>query len=361
MEQPTNEFTVISKSSNETIQYVMTSLNPNKDLLKWAQFCEPIFSYKPNPPSSQYFERHVQNDPLSSWIRVILSSNKDFAASVQTCQRRISSASNGTSAYYNSGGIANVVTCPNHRQRGLVKKLLHDSLETIMIPNAMDCSLLHCSPTLIPVYQSCGYKSVITPWKRVPVSLQNLVPPSTTNYRIRRAKFPEDTTQLQTLHQHFSEENYVGCIIRSIEYWNQYIANEIGDKLYVLTSNENIILAWMAFGDKFTLYNKLLDFGMDTSSLLSISDAMGYLFHNFLIQQQREEDNNNSISVSMPTSIWEQVKDASWILNDDDNSIMPDDDEGWMYKMINPNVPSMIDLISKQGKIHLIWPADSSL
>ena len=359
MEQPTKEFTVVTKKSNETIPYVMTSLDTKKELSKWAEFCELIFSYKPNPPSSQYFERHVQNDPLPTWIRVILSDNNSFAASVQTCQRRISTASStDVSSYYSSGGIANVVTCPNHRQRGLVKNLLQDSQDTIMIPNAMDCSLLHCSPTLIPVYQSGGYTSVTTPWTRIPVSLDDLLPPTNTHYTIRRAEFPKDTTQLQTLHQRFSEQKYVGCIIRSIDYWNQYIANEIGDKLYVLTSNENMILAWMAIGKKGSIY-KLLDFGMDTSSsLLSLSNAMGYLLHHSL-QQQGEKDNNNSISVSIPTSIWEQVEDASWILKNDDNAIIPDDDEGWMYKMINPNIPSMMNLVSEKGKVHLIWPADS--
>ena len=32
-------------------------------------------------------------------------------------------------------------------------------------------------------------------------------------------------------------ERFAGCIIRSIEYWNEYIQYEIGDSIYVLTNN----------------------------------------------------------------------------------------------------------------------------
>eukprot|EP00751_Fragilariopsis_kerguelensis_P010688 CAMPEP_0170786644 /NCGR_PEP_ID=MMETSP0733-20121128/17771_1 /TAXON_ID=186038 /ORGANISM="Fragilariopsis kerguelensis, Strain L26-C5" /LENGTH=436 /DNA_ID=CAMNT_0011132621 /DNA_START=795 /DNA_END=2105 /DNA_ORIENTATION=+ len=51
---------------------------------------------------------------------------------------------------------------------------------------------------------------------------------------VRQAKFPQDTEQLHQLHRIYSEQRLVGCIIRSKEYWTNYISQELKGSLFVL-------------------------------------------------------------------------------------------------------------------------------
>lgn len=384
--------------SIQKVVYELKSLKKDETEIKdWANFCASIFAYKPSPPPAEFFVRHYYNDPLrdASLIRSLRDESGGFAASVQTCRRLLSTggievgSSTGKRCYIISGGIANVCTHPTHRKRGLIKILLKDA-HSVMAESGMECSNLHCSPALTEVYQSsAGYRSVTTPWSVISIHLSHLAQFSRLhlNCKIRKAKFPQDSSRLQKLHQLYSEKRFVGCLIRSEDYWNQYIRHEVGHYIHVLINTDvhgkENILAWLATTLKGEKY-KLIEFGMDISDpeIISTVEAMGLLLQRALTpeleslnansSENTDREGNEIALFSLPTSILDDIRkeqnkaiydkslDASWI--DWTKDIYTEDDPGWMYKMIqkkNNKLITVEDLINKNEKKHLIWPSDS--
>ena len=204
------------------------------DIIPWTQFCASCFSCKTNPPPASYFARHYHNDPRRdcSLIQVIDYSPVEVqedgaksvtpaatAANAKTCkpatdsiassarifQRTISTGSKNV--YLEAGGIGEVCTSEQHRKKGLVKRLLGHAIET-MNTRKMNCSLLHASAALTPVYEKCGgYTCVTSKWKLITLDKKGLEDvsndSSSSSMQIRLAQFPNDTEKLQQLHQRY--------------------------------------------------------------------------------------------------------------------------------------------------------------
>lgn len=359
-------------------------------LQQWAEFCASIFSYKANPPPSAYFLRHYHADPYHidpSLIRIARYcsdhnnhngttsdndhhyQNNPIVASCRLFIKKLSTGyvSSSSSSYVIAGGIGEVCTDYQHRQRGLSKHLLHDCI-TIMNHHShfFQVSILHCSAIFFPVYQASGYVNWInTMHSWIDMNTQELVSlfssgfsdpnnitesssvtSSTTNRRsIRLAKFPQDTYQLYHIHQQYSEIRFIGCIIRSMEYWNSYISQELDGTLYVVVEQSDIeeekeiILGWLSIrqrSDENTIYRyQVRDYGCYRTNTTSIIFLQ--LLHHF-IQMNQLHDVTDIIQLQLPKPIYDEIN-----LNyphDDygENKIFINEvieiDQGWMYKPI---------------------------
>ncbi|KAL7536098.1 hypothetical protein ACHAXR_011243, partial [Thalassiosira sp. AJA248-18] len=232
------------------------------DITKWTKFCASVFSYKSNPPPASYFARHFYNDPRCdpALVRVLIHCPNDdsregerehgeIVSSVRIFRRTISVGPSSTGVLpIEAGGIGEVCTSPNHQRRGLSKILLNDALNIMSASckegggedDGMTCSLLHASPDFRPVYAKVGgYQSVRSKWSLVPIQLQylstNKISDGCVNnaWHIRQAKFPEDAAQLRQLYAEYSENRLI-TIVRSEQYWKEYVSAELGDTLWVL-------------------------------------------------------------------------------------------------------------------------------
>lgn len=381
-------------------QYQLRGLGTDTDVKVWTQFCAECFSYKPNPPSSEYFERHFFNDPKKDpkLIRVMttLSQNTNcgIVSSVRIFRRLISTGGNGI---LKAGGIGEVCTLPFHRKRGLAKALLMNALLIMSSEEEnMECSLLHASPSLMPVYEnSGGYVSVPSKWSLITLKRDIIFSNEIVGERdgvslsVRLAQFPKDTKRLYEIHQVYSERRFAGCIIRSMDYWNEYLRFEIGESMYVFTYNnkystvdEGDVISWLSIRPRNGRY-QLRDFGID----LQLCDKIGLSIHSVMKEllasalKQCCENATSSVVTSdhqlllhLPTPIVHDIQDArqkcSWI--DWSKQIVEEDENGWMYKSLPENVSSfrnndetvkrerdMAYLVETLKRSHLIWPADS--
>ncbi len=391
---------------NDESTYEIRSLTDD-DIPKWTEFCAHCFSYKPNPPPSSYFLRHYNNDPRrdASLIRVIChsppvnvsacnqeESESHIVSSTRIFQKTLSLGSGGRNSSSAStcgdsnvqtieaGGIGEVCTSANHRKKGLAKRLLRNAIDVMTNETKMHCSLLHASPQLTTVYEkSGGYVCVTSKWSvlNVPIPMRDLNGRIGT-LNVRLASFPDDTVQLQAIHKKYSEERFAGCIIRSVEYWNEYLRYEIGESLFVLTDSINnddnnndgseIILGWISIrprNDRF----QLRDFGVNLDQCKSLSYSTSQVLSRLLkVALEKEKENisteQQKIELHLPTAIVDEMKDQNvdceWVNLSDATS---DDDIGWMYKMLqSQDVDSDRDIITIVNKLnvpHLIWPSDS--
>ena len=251
----------------------------DEDILRWTEFCADVFSYKPSPPGADYFARHFYSDPRSdaSLVRVMMECDGDgseveVASSVRVFRRVLSlGGGGGSDGAIEAGGIGEVCTHPNHQRRGLAKLLLKDAVD-IMRSSATDdrleeggrmrISLLHAAPEFRPVYAKAGgYRSVRSGWSEVRVDASRLSE-GRSSPRIRRAAFPRDGPRLRDLHRGFSERRLV-TVVRTAEYWNEYVSAELGDTLLVLEDDgTGEIKAWMSIRRRGGRY-QLREFGMD--------------------------------------------------------------------------------------------------
>eukprot|EP00557_Chaetoceros_sp_GSL56_P011514 CAMPEP_0176487194 /NCGR_PEP_ID=MMETSP0200_2-20121128/5988_1 /TAXON_ID=947934 /ORGANISM="Chaetoceros sp., Strain GSL56" /LENGTH=469 /DNA_ID=CAMNT_0017883979 /DNA_START=31 /DNA_END=1437 /DNA_ORIENTATION=+ len=316
---------VVINSISSSPPYTLTSLKDETEIQKWSEFCASCFSdKKPIPPPSSYFSRHFFNDPMrdARLVFVIKQTNNNndqhdqhqhhnnknekdvdhdvIVASTRVFLREIS-LGHGNTCW--AGGIGEVCTDPNHRNKGLAKHLLHCAIEAMQVyehghdKGKLQCSLLHASPTLMKVYEtSSNYKGVTTHWTVLPLngisSNNNNI---STKLNIRLASFPKDTFQLQRIHKEYSEDRFVGCIIRSREYWNEYLSKEIGDSMFVLYTrshkkqdtdntdnnydNDKVkILSWMSLKVRSDTRIQLRDFGCCRKSCMEENISMVTVF-----------------------------------------------------------------------------------
>jgi predicted GNAT family N-acyltransferase len=353
------------------------------ELTAWTELCASVFADKASPPPPSYFARHFYNDPYRevSYIRVAV--HKDvLVASVRMFVRTIS---NGHGGYYRAGGIGEVGTDAHHRRRGLSQALLKDALQIMMHNHAhLQVSLLHAAPAYFPVYASAGYHHVTTQWSCVNVSVPsllfqeaNLLP---ITCRIRLAQFPQDTPALSHIHRTFSEQRWAGCILRSEEYWNDYISHEIGDSLYVMedqavvdtttTTTESRIRGWMSLRFRNQRY-QVQEFGCgcdehdpnEEASHVSVRRVFLSLLQHELLRLP-DVAHQETIPLLIPTAIldsiqhehhstthhWETDTVVQW------QSVAQETDQGWMYKNLDPNNDIAKHIQECQ---HFIWPSDS--
>ncbi|CAB9509268.1 expressed unknown protein [Seminavis robusta] len=371
MSPPQQTITVTTKEGTQ-VEYVMRGLQ-DEEVDRWAAFCASVFSYKANPPPPSYFARHYHNDPQRSaaLIRVMIC-DENIVASCRVFQRTISLGSDSSTAL--AGGIGEVCTDPAHRRRGLSKLLLQDAIQ-IMTEYKMELSLLHAAPDFFPVYESSGYSCTTSPWSLVtvdPVKLVSTTATTTTTQSttstsshttIRLAQFPSDTPQLIKLHRAFSESRLAGTIIRSEQYWNEYLSQELGNSLWVMTTNNNQqVVAWLSIRPRGDNRYQVREFGWDRDSdnKQSASDCFGALLGQAMQQQQQPDGcpPKEPIALHLPTFVLNDLGEMDFV---DVSSIKEENDLGWMYRPICP-----LSEAAKEGmpeickKIpHLVWPSDS--
>jgi predicted GNAT family N-acyltransferase len=356
--------------------YTVRGLRP-EELDDWAIFCARIFSYKSNPPSSDYFRRHFVNDPdrgSTSLIRVAV--NQQDGQIVSSCRVFLRQLSTGMTVdghvkTVSAGGIGEVCTDPSHRRKGLSKALLQNAI-AIMKERQLHVSLLHAAPEFFPVYeQSCGYSCSNSQWVNVEVNVAKLYSwTDASTMVVRKAKFPQDSEQLHPLHQRYSERQLSGCIVRSKDYWDNYLSVEfLQYPLYVLINNSDVIEGWLSIRPNETLDTfQLREFGVDKEkycrqdALVALSRLFRVALNNVLPVK-----NDRIVSIQVPKfvtpSIVESEDGQTETLPEvfDWSLATPSDDHGWMYLALNKEVElSSIDGTndSKQSQ-HFIWPSDS--
>lgn len=341
----------VTLEDGSVIPYVMRGLT-EEEIQPWADFCASVFSYKANPPPPSYFERHYYNDPRrdASLVRVIFYGDT-VVSSCRIFQREISmnttttiTTTAGTTSA-SAGGIGEVCTHADHRKRGLSKILLHDAIR-IMTSRGMKLSLLHAAPEFFAVYEkSGGYACVRSEWSLIAIDCSKLDnTPAPPPFQLRLAQFPQDTARLQELHKEYSERRFVGCIVRSKEYWNTYISKELEGSLWTLVK-ENEIVAWLSVRERGDRY-QLRDFGNDASSITT-AEAMSMLLSQAAPDKER-------MRLHLPTAIVEEIHETKPAFVDW-TTLVAEDDHGWMYKTLQADQKSISDAATR----HLIWPADS--
>lgn len=340
MAEARDESTIsVTLEDGSVVPYVMRGLT-EEEIQPWADFCASLFSYKANPPPPSYFERHYYNDPQrdASLVRVLFYGDK-VVSSCRIFQRQISM---DNETFVSAGGIGEVCTHTDHRKRGLSKILLQDAIR-IMMSRGMKLSLLHAAPEFFAVYEkSGGYACVTSEWSVITIDCSKLDTPAHA-FEIRLAQFPQDTARLQELHNEYSERRFVGCIVRSKEYWNTYISKELEGPLWTLVK-ENEIVAWLSVRERGNRY-QLRDFGCDTSTITA-PEAMS-----LLLSQAVDKE---PISLHLPTAVVEEIMETNPVFVDW-TTLVAEDDHGWMYKTLQADQKSMSAAAAK----HLIWPADS--
>jgi hypothetical protein len=250
----------------------------------------------------------------------------------------------------------------------------------------MSCSVLHASPEFRPYYTKVGgYQSVHSLWSVVPIEYTNLTSSITTDnssagrFSVRHATFPKDALRLFQLYQLYSERRLV-TIVRSLEYWENYVSVELSDSLWVLsldTDDDCNIVAWMSIKEKGSGRYQLREFGLDrqriTTTLamsrllyVTLDQVMGGGFINGSKVEEKE-----GVSLLLPTFVLSEIQEES-ISNEDivhdkkvDASFMKMDDateendDGWMY--VNFDISSSPTKQTREHDRvpHLIWPTDS--
>ena len=410
--EPSDHTITLPDGSTQT--YHLRSLqHDTEDITKWTEFCSSVFSYKSNPPSPSYFARHYYNDPRSdaTLIRVLIHCpnntsderrHGEIVSSVRIFRRSLSIAgqqsNNSSSSSIEAGGIGEVCTSPNHQRRGLSKLLLKDALNIMSSSDSgMKCSLLHASPDFRPVYSKVGgYESVTSNWSIVPIQLQHLSTQksgssSSSNsddikgcWSIRQARFPQDAKQLYKLHHEYSEQRFI-TIVRSLQYWEEYVSAELDDTLWVLTSsskNDDTIIAWMSIRRRGEDRYQLREFGMDKSStsapqtLFALKHLLGVALDQLGITDIGtsvvESENDSEKKLVLPTFVLSDIKQelaTSTILTEsflDWKNAKEENDEGWMYVDFDRDSSSsqqccVLEMTTRDVDpiFHLIWPTDS--
>ena len=386
----------------KVVSYTLRGLENDEDVAPWTLFCEQAFSYKkPTPPRKDYFARHYFNDPdrRPTLIRIAVASREDvnptkgiqredIVASCRIFHRVISlggNANDSTEPIVSTlavGGIGEVCTHESHRCRGLAKELLNDAI-ACMKALEMNVSLLHSAPSFFPVYRKIGYVNITSCWSVMTINHSALVSASLLSsakdtsltsiscVSLRLARFPSDTTQLKKLHHYYSEKRFVGCIVRSTEYWNSYISSEFGNSLWILEVSSSMsavanvdniepktILGWMAlrYREQQQRY-QLCEFGCN-----DIKDAPD-IFQTMegarcSVYSRINGTRSGCWTLHLPSPVLKEVRanlrldETSYICD-----TVSENDDGWMYK---PLSEKSVDVSSfADHREHLIWPSDS--
>ena len=248
----TREQQLVRTYENAPFAYTLCGLSGEEEVHQWTEFCASVFAYKANPPPASYFARHYFNDPDrdASLIRVaVLRNGGEDSMMVASCRvfRRTISLGGGdhssrtTPTRTTAGGIGEVCTSADHRRRGLAKELLQDAVTIMQKDPDMSVSLLHAAPAFFSIYEKSGYVGTRSQWTEVTIDTSKLMQQQQQQSQhkeltpqTRQARFPEDTKQLMEIHQMYSEQRFAGCIVRSEEYWNNYVSEELRGSLWVV-------------------------------------------------------------------------------------------------------------------------------
>lgn len=333
----------VALDDGDTINYTVRGLSED-EIPAWAEFCASVFSYKEDPPPPCYFARHYANDPRrdAAMVRVACTEAGRIVSSCRVFQRTIS-AGNGETV--EAGGIGEVCTDTDHRRRGLSKLLLTDAMD-MMADRGMQTSLLHSAPAFFPVYGGVGYTCTTSKWSVVSVNKRLLA----SSDNVRMAAFPKDTARLMKVHQDYSEKRFLGTIVRSEQYWNEYLAKELEGTIYVVIE-KGVIAGWMSLRPRSGRY-QIRDFGCDRT-LVDTSQALSVLLSTAMACVEADV-----VEIQLPTAVVNEVRatpDASYI---NWSMVMNENDLGWMYKTLRDGAADIPGAVDGEHS-HLIWPADT--
>lgn len=341
---------VVPLEEGDLASYELRGLR-EEEVPDWTEFCAHVFRYKANAPNAAYFAHHYFNDPDrdAALIRVALHDDS-IVASCRVFFRKVS-LGNGKSVA--AGGIGEVCTADDHRRRGLSAQLLQDAV-ACMQALGITLSLLHSAPVFFPVYEKSGFVCTTSNWSKVTIDCQLLdSKEELKGALVRHARFPDDTEQLAAIHQTYSEPRFVGCIVRSKEYWDLFISQELHGTLWVLENRDDRqILGWISIrfrGDRY----QLREFGC--KNVESVPAVFRQLLKNWLMEEVNRAA-VESVKLHMPTAVYMEVRsaqDSSDYLTD----VQSDNDLGWMYKQLVGDALSLTEYATRRP--HLIWPADS--
>ena len=447
-----------STTKQNEYEYVIRGLRED-EVKEWSEFCASVFSYKPDPPPAEYFYRHYANDPStkacgsSRLIRIALFEGT-IVASCRIFLRTISTG-NGNGTVLRAGGIGEVCTTMDHRRRGVSTKLLENAIAIMEERTDLQVSSLHAGPAFFPLYESLGYlcppasnpsggnrwSTVDFYWKTKFVK-RELVDRAADNdndnddddndyddddeddehnkttrdeygrrrtksdmigdLQLRPAQFPRDTETLQTLHAKYSEERFGGCMVRSKEYWNDYLSKELEGSLFVLVlpcgTFGDRILAWISvkpLKSEGNLSYCIQEFGMDslyfeedrlptgwvvicllTHAIANLEDESSSLL--LAAKAKAETTSEMTFSLTLPGFMWDEAVDYQGrsLLRFDWASERTSIDRGWMYRGLGASRGTTtadttvadgfldfvrgIDIPSGQPQTeHFVWPSDS--
>lgn len=360
----------------------------------WTEFCAHTFRQKkPHPPPASYFSRHFYNDPDrdAALVRVAFHDGK-IVASCRVFRRQIQWIGSSETAddgdnrlVVAAGGVGEVCTAEEHRRRGLSAELLRDAMQC-MKAAGFQLSLLHSAPAFFPVYEKAGYFGTTSHWSEVTIEKDTLLQNeqkgrgNSADLHVRPVDFPQDTKQLMAIHKFYSEDRFMGCIVRSQAYWEDYLAVELLGSLWVLveskTDSPDTILGWMSLRERGERY-QLREFGCKSIDLVP-TVFRTLLVHHIPFDSAQDDTipeatsssvtaPHQTVRLHMPTAILCDLRQ-----NSSDDSELPrcigidisgiaiDNDNGWMYKSLNNIEETSMTMHSEaSSRPHLIWPSDS--
>lgn len=166
------------------------------------------------------------------------------------------------------------------------------------------------------------------------------------------------------LHHAFTETQLAGSIIRSEQYWNNYLSKEfeVGGSLFVMTNQKGTIIAWLSVRTRGDNLYQLREFGCDKSSLEGAASYAGY-FGPLLGLALQEHKVHKSCTLHLPTFILDDIRnhDTAQSCNFIDwDSPKEENDLGWIYRPICPTEAVQEGMPKITEKVpHLMWPSDS--
>jgi hypothetical protein len=349
----------------EGTSYTIRGLK-HSELKAWADFCASVFAYKRNPPPSSYFLRHFLADPdrqSSSWIRVALLGGKQIVASCRVFFRRVSAVN----TVLTGAGIGEVCTDIAHRRRGLSTQLLQDAFSIMERDSiSFDFSFLHASATFFNVYRSAGYTVNAKSRWYTPLVDSNILTAQATQtahcFSIRMAQFPHDADQLMYIHRVYSEQRVRGTIVRSRDYWVDYVSGELKGSLYLLCDKqreEDKIIGWLSLrrrdDDGAITKLQLKEFGC-ADPIKNCYSVLVQLVRYAVVELSKEAEITSQFRLQLPKLVCEDAE-QSCIGESFLSDIREEDDHGWMYKPLAN--PDLVDQVVDPDSHHLIWPTDS--
>jgi hypothetical protein len=226
----------------------------------------------------------------------------------------------------------------------------------------IEYSFLHAAPEFHKFYNKLGFTAVPSHWSILKVSPNRQDVPwgdfeeHSLNFRL--AQFPQDTLRLSKIHAAFSEKRYSGCIIRSEEYWNQYIQGE--GPLYVLVETKtSLVSSWISFRTRPNNRYQVRDFGND-QDVISTGKSFYFLVKCFL-QSTKNQDEEHFCDIHLPTALLQDINQSFSGVHElnsyfDFNSCYAEDDNGWMWQRLKQNKEGGAMQVASN---HLIWPLDN--
>lgn len=229
-----------------TDSYTFTTLTES-DWPRWLDMLTVVFPHT----SRHYFETHWLADPRRDPDAVFLAKQgSDVIASVRLHWREITTPDHAGTESTPIGGVGEVATLPEHRGRGLATALLQRAMSELT-KRGIATALLHTS-SAAPLYQKLGFVSQPLVWLEGSINPADTVS-STEPLSAHVAPLDQivglDHRRLHALYAQYTTGRFHGCVVRSNEYWEQWVHPGCGGTMVALQGNTNPV-AYMSWRQK---------------------------------------------------------------------------------------------------------------